>query len=188
MSEVKYLLLFKGDSDKGGPEASVRSFTKLESARTAMAESYSRMVATMNIPVSSGMIGNPYTVRTESSIRLERYGDVFRWEIIKAVPEDSEPSSTTGHSRQCDQPGAILRVTGDRNIPLMDALLELCRTQPETLEGLVEVIPEGGETLRFQEVCQFRPSYLKALNDISQLLQDNGYEAASKFLDCSFEL
>lgn len=56
-----------------------------------------------------------------------------------------------------DQPGAILRVTGDRNIPLMDALLELCRTQPETLEGLVEVIPEEGEILHVQEVCQFRP-------------------------------
>lgn len=87
-----------------------------------------------------------------------------------------------------DQSGAMLRVTGDRNIPLMDALLELCRTQPETLEGLVEVIPEEGGTLRFLEVRQFRPPYLKALNDISQFLQNNGYEAASKFLDCSFEL
>lgn len=188
MSEVNYLLLFKGNSDKGGPEASVRSFTKLETARTAMAESYSRMAVAMNIPVRSSMSRDPYTTRTENSIRLKRCSDVFRWEIIKAVPEDGEPSSTTGHNGQCDQPGAILRVTGDRDIPLMDALLELCRTQPETLEGLVEVIPEEGETLHFQEACQFRPPYLKALNDISQLLQDNGYKAASKFLDCSFEL
>jgi len=29
---------------------------------------------------------------------------------------------------------------------------------------------------------------MKALNDISQFLQNNGHEAASKFLDCSFEL
>lgn len=57
---------------------------------------------------------------------------------------------------------AVLQVTGDRNIPLMDALLELQMRQPEILSGLVEVIP--------------------------QLLQNNGYEAASKFLDCSFEL
>lgn len=188
MSEVNYLLLFKGNSDKGGSEASVRSFTKLEAAQIAMAESYRKIAATMNIPVSSGMSSNPYTVRTESGIRLERYGDVFQWEIINAVPEDGEPSSTTGHGHQCDQPSAILQITGDRNIPLIGVLLELCWTQPETLDGLVEVIPEEGEPLRFQEVRQFRPPYLKALNDISQLLQDNGYEAASKFLDCSFEL
>ena len=84
--------------------------------------------------------------------------------------------------------GAVLRVTGDRGIPLIDALLELCRAQPEMLDGLVEVIPSEGETLRFSEVRQFRPPYLKALGDIAQFLQDNGYEAASKFLDCSFEL
>jgi len=84
--------------------------------------------------------------------------------------------------------GAVLRVTGDRGIPLMDALLELRTARPEMLEGLVEVIPSSGETLHFSEIRQFRPPYLKALNDISQFLQDNGYEAASKFLDCSFEL
>lgn len=84
--------------------------------------------------------------------------------------------------------GAVLRVTGDRQLPLMDALLELRMAQPETLDGLVDVIPADGETLRFLEVRQFRPPYLKALGGISQFLQDNGYEAASKFLDCSFEL
>lgn len=84
--------------------------------------------------------------------------------------------------------GAVLRVTGDHSIPLMGALLELCRAQPEALDGLIEVIPSAGETLRFSEVHQFRPPYLKALGDISQFLQDNGFEAASKFLDCSFEL
>ena len=84
--------------------------------------------------------------------------------------------------------GAVLRVTGDRGIPLMDALLALRTAQPEMLDGLVEVIPADGETLRFSEVRQFRPPYLKALGDISQFLQDSGYEAASKFLDCSFEL
>ena len=84
--------------------------------------------------------------------------------------------------------GAVLRVTGDRSIPLMDALLALHTTQPEMLDGLVEVIPTAGETLRFSEVRQVRPPYQKALGDISQFLQDSGYEAASKFLDCSFEL
>jgi len=84
--------------------------------------------------------------------------------------------------------GAVLLITGDRSIPLMDALLELRRAKPEMLEGLVEVIPSEGEALRISEMRQFRPPYMKALNDISQFLQDNGYEAASKFLDCGFEL
>lgn len=90
---------------------------------------------------------------------------------------------------QIEQPsGAVLRVTGDRSIPLIDALLELRQAQPEALDGLVEVIPSEGEKLRFSEVRQFRPPYLKALGDIAQFLQDSGFEAASKFLDCSFEL
>jgi len=33
-----------------------------------------------------------------------------------------------------------------------------------------------------------RPPYKKVLDDISQLLQNHGYEAASKFLDCAYEL
>jgi len=84
--------------------------------------------------------------------------------------------------------GAVLRIMGDRSIPLMDALLELRTARPEMLEGLIEIVPSDGETLRLSEVRQFRPPYMKALNDISQFLQDNGYEDASKFLDCSFEL
>lgn len=84
--------------------------------------------------------------------------------------------------------GALLRVTGDRSIPLMDALLELSQTQPEVLAGLVEVVPLDGEPLGFSELRQFRSPYLKALNDISRSLQDNGYEAASKFLNSSLEL
>ena len=87
-----------------------------------------------------------------------------------------------------DGGSAVLRVMGDRNIPLMGALLELQMRQPEILSGLVEVIPADGEPLCFSEVRRFHPPYLKALNDISQILQNNGYEAASKFLNCSFEL
>ncbi len=90
--------------------------------------------------------------------------------------------------KRTDRSGAVLWVTGDRQLPVMEALLELHARQPEKLDGLVEIIPADGEPLRFSEVRQFRPPYLKALNDISQFLQNNGYEAASKFLDCSFEL
>lgn len=83
---------------------------------------------------------------------------------------------------------AVIRVTGDPRIPLMDALLKLRSEQPETLEGLIDVIPAAGETLRFLEVRQFRPPYQKALCDISRFLQANGYKASSKFLDVSLEL
>lgn len=92
-------------------------------------------------------------------------------------------------SKDCvDQSGgAVLRVVGDRSDPLMEALLTLHTEKPETLEGVVDVIPSIGEPLRFVKVHHFRPPYLKALSDISQFLRDNGYEAASKFLDSSFE-
>jgi len=91
-------------------------------------------------------------------------------------------------SNRIEQSGAVLRVTGDRQLPLMSALLGLVVEQPEMLQGLIEVIPSDGEQLHLFEMRQFRPPYMKALGDISQFLQDNGYEAASKFLDCSFEL
>ncbi len=94
----------------------------------------------------------------------------------------------SGRDRIGQSGGAVLRITGDRTVPLMDALLELHTAQPEMLDGLVEIIPSDGETLRFAEVRQFRPPYMKALGDISQFLQSNGYEAASRFLNDSFEL
>jgi len=88
MSAVHYLLLFQGDSNHGGQESKVRGFTKLEAAQCAMEESYRNLAASMNIPLSAQTPSNRYTVRTKNSIRLERYGDSFQWEIIKAVPED----------------------------------------------------------------------------------------------------
>lgn len=96
--------------------------------------------------------------------------------------------SLNGRVRIDQSDGALLQVTGDRNIPVISALLDLHVQQPEMLKGLVEIIPLDGYPLQFSEVRQFRPPYMKALGDISQFLQENGYEAASKFLDCSFEL
>lgn len=183
MNKVNYLLLYKGDSDKGGPEASVRCFVELDAAMKAMHDHHRKLAAALGIPFDPRTSSGPYTVWTKNGIRMDRHGDHFRWEIIKAVPEDAVPDDVA----QAPD-GAVLRVTGDRNIPLMAALLDLYVEQPEVLNGLVEVITFDGYPLCFSEVRQFRPQYLKALNDISQLLQDNGYEAASKFLDCSFEL
>jgi len=90
--------------------------------------------------------------------------------------------------KRTDPSGAILRITGDRRLPIMDALLELYVNEPEKLDGLIEVIPEDNAPLRILELRQFRPPYMKALDDISQFLQNNGYEDASKFLDCGLEL
>ncbi len=90
--------------------------------------------------------------------------------------------------KRTDQSGAILRIIGDRRLPIMDALLELYVNEPEKLDGLIEVIPEDDAPLCILELRQFRPPYMKALDDISQFLQNSGYEDASKFLDCSLEL
>lgn len=82
----------------------------------------------------------------------------------------------------------IIRVSGDRNHPLMIALMDIYVEKPEILNGLVEIIPADGCSLTVAEIQRLRPPYLRAVNEISQLLQNNGYEAASKFLDCSYEL
>lgn len=98
MNVVNYLLLYKGYSNQGGHEYKVRSFAKLEAARRAMEKSYRKLAASMDIPLSAQTSSNRYTVRTKDRIQLERYGDSFQWEIIKAVPEDGPDS--TGESSQ----------------------------------------------------------------------------------------
>ena len=98
MSTVQYLLLYEANSNHGGHESKVRSFAKLEAARSAMEKSYRKLAASMNIPFSAQMPSNRYTVRTKNSIRLERDGDSFQWKIIKAVPEDG-PDGTGEGSR-----------------------------------------------------------------------------------------
>lgn len=82
-------------------------------------------------------------------------------------------------------PQSLLRVIGDPCDPLVSALLAL---QPEKLDGLIKVTLIGGSALSIQEVPRRQLSYLNGVDKISQLLQDNGYEAASKFIDCIFEL
>lgn len=98
MNAVNYLLLYKGYSNQGGHEYKVRSFAKLEAARCAMEKSYRELAASMDIPFNAQMPSNRYTVRTKDSIQLERYGDSFQWEIIKAVPEDNS-DRTDGNSQ-----------------------------------------------------------------------------------------
>jgi len=93
MSAVNYLMLYEGASRQGGFESSVRGFAKLEAAWAAMDKKYKKFAALLDIPVGHNAFSNPYTIRTKDSIRLERYGEHFKWEIIKAVAEDCEPDS-----------------------------------------------------------------------------------------------
>lgn len=86
--------------------------------------------------------------------------------------------------------GPLIMVIGDRSEPLMLALLDLEASRPGMLDNLIEVLPSDGSDLRppSSEIRLLRPPYKKVLDDISQLLQNHGYEAASKFLDCAYEL
>jgi len=93
MSSVNYLLIYKGNSDKGGYESSVRGFSKLEAAQAAMEKEHRKFAAMLDIPVGPNASSDRYTTRTKNKIRLERYGDRFQWEIIDAVPEDDEHDS-----------------------------------------------------------------------------------------------
>lgn len=82
----------------------------------------------------------------------------------------------------------VLRILGDGTLPLMNALLDLSLAPSNELDGLIEVIIASGEPITVTEIERLRPPYLKAANDISQLLQNHGFEEASKFLDCKYEL
>ena len=81
--------------------------------------------------------------------------------------------------------GPLIMVIGDRSEPLM---LDLEASRPGMLDNLIEVLPSDGSDLSITEIRLLRPPYKKVLDDISQLLQNHGYEAASKFLDCAYEL
>ena len=82
-----------------------------------------------------------------------------------------------------EEPQPLLRVTGDPSA--VSALLAL--PIPKRT-GLIEVNPIAGSALSIQAIPQGQPSDLKIIHRISQMLQDNGYEEASKFLDCAYGL
>lgn len=88
-----------------------------------------------------------------------------------------------GWEREPAQP--LLRVTGDSHAPLVSALLAL---PTQMLAGLIEVIPIDGGELLIQEVPRCWPACGNVIDHISRMLQDSGYEEASKFIDCAYEL
>ena len=80
-----YILFFQGNSPEGGPEASIRCFSKVASARKAMVTEYNSAVARHGI----GRIPTSYqVVKSENHIRTEFSDHVFDWKVLKAVPED----------------------------------------------------------------------------------------------------
>lgn len=83
---------------------------------------------------------------------------------------------------------AILRIQGDRGDPIMETLLDPRFPKEEMLCGLVEVTPFNSYPLAALELKPLGKTDLKELDEISQRLQDAGYEEVSKFLDCSLEL
>lgn len=91
-------------------------------------------------------------------------------------------------AQQTDGPRPILRVTGDPDIPLVNALMELDHYQPEALKGLIDVFPIDGEELYISEINLLRPPYLRALRDITEFLRSNGYDEAARFLNTGFDL
>lgn len=84
--------------------------------------------------------------------------------------------------------GPLIMVIGNRSEPLMMALLDLDASRPGMLDNLIEVLPSDGSDLHITEIQRRRPPNKKTVDDISQLLQNHGYEAASKFLDCAYGL
>ena len=78
---------------------------------------------------------------------------------------------------------ALIRIQGDRKHPLMAALIAFNEEKPDALNGLIEVAPADGEALTVSAVRVFRPQYLRACRDLTQLLQSHGFEDAADFLD-----
>lgn len=81
----------------------------------------------------------------------------------------------------------VLSISGDPKDVFMAAVLKLQATRPYILRGLIEVTPIDGATLTVAKASRQQLD-LHTADAISQLLQDNGFEDASKFLDCHFEL
>ena len=92
------------------------------------------------------------------------------------------------NSRSMQPGGTMVRVTSDSDNPAISALLKLQAASPEAMEGLIKVVPSNGKKLRVKKSLRLRQLYKQVLDDMSQYLQDNGCEAASKYLDCIFEL
>lgn len=80
-----------------------------------------------------------------------------------------------------------LSISGDPKDVFMAAVLKLQAIRPYILQGLIDVTPVDGASLTIAKASRQQLD-LHTADAISQLLQDNGFEDASKFLDCHFEL
>lgn len=83
-----YILFFRGNSPEGGPEASVRCFSKVTAARAAMETSYGKMAAALRIPAVTKDSFDYRTARGKDTIKIEYSDHVFEWKVFKPIPED----------------------------------------------------------------------------------------------------
>lgn len=82
----------------------------------------------------------------------------------------------------------LIRISGDHGHLLMKALTELHVHDRMRLGGLIQVMPSDGYPVTVVQLDTPYIPHRKALDDISQFLQDNGFEDASKAIDCHFDL
>ncbi len=143
MNVVNYLLLFKGNSDKGGFESSVRGFSKLKAAQAAMAESYRKFAAILNIPVVPDASKDKYTTRTKDRVRIERNGDWFQWDIVKAVPEDGGADGMSTEPECCELSKYTVTIeehfTQDFTVEARDIICAMQNVEMDYKMGLLDI-------------------------------------------------
>ena len=90
MSDIKYILLYTEDSVKGGYNATVRSFSRLENAQRAMAEAYMRIALCLGMQRERREAANFHAIKTRTSLHIGHCRGNFHWQIIQAHAEDGD--------------------------------------------------------------------------------------------------
>lgn len=135
-----------------------------------MLQSYREYAAVLGIPVN-GRVCNQYTTKTKNTIYLSHFGDHFRWEIIKAVPEDGDHDDTftegSGKPKQWMSNYTVTieeHIAQDFSVCASDICDAICSAESEYKRGKFVVLPsapnvrlimarndETGETTEWKE-------------------------------------
>lgn len=91
-------------------------------------------------------------------------------------------------SKRLGAKSAILRIEGGHSLPRLRVLLERKTGRRERLQGLRRAAFSNGRPLSITHITKQAKLSRQTVDEISQLLQDNGFEDASKFLDCVYDL
>lgn len=86
-----YILVYCENTDAGDPidSVNIRCFSKKENAQRAMEEAYQKTDAILHYSDMEEDDDN-YVVRSEDSITVHSGMDSIRWEVLEAIPEDTE--------------------------------------------------------------------------------------------------